>query len=149
VKVIYALESLDSTARNASNVVGLYNNTKTVGRRCKTIKIEHYERFHGASRERNSCLKVTFHQDTPLSSLEPIERRRSFLFGAPGVDTSSFDDAVLRILPQIFENLFGPEHWKTQQGESKPPGGNLYRSWLINYSGQAEDGSCIRFNFTI
>jgi hypothetical protein len=146
VRIIYALKRAAGDGDGDGDNVTLLNNLKTVRRACKTTEITPYERFHGASRARNSCLKNSFHQTAPFNTFGPVERRRQFLFGVPGVDRRGFDDAALSVIRQIFEEVFSPENWKFQQGDSKSPNHHDYRSWLFNYSGQAKEGSCIRFN---
>jgi hypothetical protein len=142
VKIVYAASGPEF------DNVSLFNNGKKVASGCKASSIARYERFHGRSAERNACIRSTFHQGggDAFNTLDPVERRREFLFGAPGIDTRSFDAAALELMSAVFQNLYGPEHRKgNDQNANEATRGNSYRSMILNYSGQDKDGSCIRF----
>jgi hypothetical protein len=138
VKISFALNKADSSA-----VVGLLNSSKAVPNRCNPIKIERYERFHGDSNEPNSCLQYGFHQRAPFNTLGTPARRSSFLFGASGVDTRPVTAELAAVVPSMFSNIsswFSSNTTDTSQGAAE-----RYRSWIINYGGQQQNGTCIHF----
>jgi hypothetical protein len=139
IKISYLLNAPDQTT-----VVGLLNNNlQSAPDKCPQIGIDRYERFHGQSREPNSCLQYGFHQTAPFNTVGNAQRVNSFLFGASDIDVRPVTADIAELIPALFSNFTS---WLSSKGTSGPRRPAVrYRSWIFNYSGQPQSGLCVRF----
>jgi hypothetical protein len=142
LKIKYAL----STYRDEQDKVKLRNNRKALPNACERVAVNKYERFHGAIEEPNYCLRSKFHQRAAegFETMAPPSRRRSFQLDVPDVDTRGLSQLISSFIPQFFKGDYKVASLEPPSGPAKPVG-VAYRSWITNYQGQNEEGSCIRF----